>query len=99
MSPEAVELDLFIHNEYQLWKQHEAIEAMLVKKIVAGRYNPELAIKGWLNLVDRAARQYAKDSHMDSRAFDAEMRREVATELERRFYHKHMGMRKRSSNG
>lgn len=95
MSPEAVELDLAIHNDFQLWKQHEAIEAMLAKKIVSGRYDPELAVKAWMNLVDRTARQYARDSHMDSRSFDRNMRREVATELERRFYHKHMGMRRR----
>lgn len=96
MSPEAVELDIHIHNDFQLWKQHEAVESNLAKKIVKGVYNPELAIKAWLGLVDRAARSYAKDNAMSSGAFDRNLRRELATEFERRFYKKHMGMRKSS---
>ena len=94
MSPEAVELDIHIHNDFALWKMHEAVEATLAKKIVRGDYNPELAIKAWLNLVDRAARSYARDNRMQSRAFNQNLRRELATEFERRFYRKHMGMRK-----
>ena len=96
MSPEAVELDIHIHNDFALWKMHESVEATLAKKIVRGDYNPELAIKAWLNLVDRAARSYARDNRMQSRAFGQNLRRELATEFERRFYKKHMGMRRRS---
>lgn len=98
MSPEAVELDLYIHNDYALWKQHEAIEAMMVKKIVSGIYDPEKAITGWMHLVDRAARSYSRDAGASRNIFDSRMRREVATELERRFYHKHMGMRKKATD-
>jgi len=98
MSPEAVELDIHIHNDFALWKMHEAIEATMAKKIVRGVYNPELAVKGWLGLVDRAARTYAKDNQMNSRAFDTNLRRELATEFERRFYRKHMGLRKRQTS-
>lgn len=94
MSPEAVELDIHIHNDFALWKMHESVEAALAKKIVRGDYNPDLAVKAWLNLVDRAARSYAKDNRMPSRAFANNLRRELATEFERRFYRKHMGMRK-----
>ena len=95
MSPEAVELDIHIHNDFQLWKHHEAIEATLAKKIVKGDYNPDLAIKAWVRLVDMAARSYARDNRMPSRAFASNLRRELATEFERRFYRKHMGMRKK----
>lgn len=99
MSPEAVELDIHIHNDFALWKMHESVEATLAKKIVRGDYNPELAIKAWLNLVDRAARSYARDNRMQSRAFGQNLRRELATEFERRFYKKHMGMRKSAHEG
>ena len=98
MSPEAVEIDIHIHNDFQLWKQHEAIEATLAKKIVRGVYDPELAVKGWMGLVDRAVRSYAKDNQMSPAAFDRNLRRELATEFERRFYKKHMGMWKNSSD-
>lgn len=98
MTPEAVELDLHIHNDYALWKQHEAIEAMMVKKIVSGIYDREKAIAGWMHLVDRAARSYSRDAGATRNIFDPKMRREVAKELESRFYQKHMGMRKRATD-
>lgn len=94
MGPEAVELDIHIHNDFQLWKVHEAIEANLAKKIVRGVYSPALAVKGWLNLVDRAAKSYARDNSMPSEAFDARMRKSLALEFERRFYRNHIGMYK-----
>lgn len=96
MGPEAVELDIHIHNDFQLWKMHEAIEANLAKKIVRGVYSPVLAVKGWLNLVDRAAKSYARDNSMPPEAFDARMRKSLALEFERRFYRDHIGMYKAS---
>jgi hypothetical protein len=96
MSPEAVELEIFIRNDYPLWRTYEAIEAAMAKKILKGEYNPELAIKGWMHIVDIAARQYSKKfGTIGSRVFNRAIRREIATTFEREFYRKHMGMRRR----
>ena len=52
-------LVLFATNDGDLYRQMvQPIIGALAKKIVAGKYDPDKAIKAWLNLADEAAKKY-----------------------------------------
>ena len=57
----ARELELYIDNDAQLYRQRKSIEMNVDKKMAAGRYNPALAPKLWQYLIDAGARKYVKE--------------------------------------
>jgi hypothetical protein len=57
---EAAELFLFLQNEQSLHAQKEAIIKNMKRKVAKGTYNSALAVKGWLYLVNDAAKAYFK---------------------------------------
>lgn len=62
MSTESHELVLYATNDSTLYHQRaQAIIKMLAKKVVAGKYNKELAVKAWRHWAEAAARRYGKE--------------------------------------
>lgn len=57
----ADELELWIDNDEPLYRQYQAIEANLLRKMARNIYQPMLARKAWRNLVDAAWRDYRKE--------------------------------------
>jgi post-segregation antitoxin (ccd killing protein) len=55
------ELQLYIDNDYQLYRQKQAIEENLRKKCAKGKYDHTKAPKLWQYMVDEGARKYAKE--------------------------------------
>ena len=56
------ELDLFIMNDEELYRQQFMPKIInLKRKMKKGIYNDELAIKLWMYLVDNAARKYVQE--------------------------------------
>lgn len=55
------ELELYIDNEEPLYRQSQAIQENLLRKMAAGRYDYRRAPKLWLYLVDEGARRYVKE--------------------------------------
>lgn len=56
----AEELFTFIQNERALQKQKDAIISSMKRKVKSGKYNSALAAKGWMYLVNDAAKAYVK---------------------------------------
>ena len=57
------ELDLFIMNDEELYRQQFMPKiSNLKRKMKKGIYNDDLAIKLWMYLVDNAARKYVQDN-------------------------------------
>lgn len=90
MSTEAEELHLFLENESSLYPKKKAIAKNMARKLMADAYSTPLAVKGWLYLVEDAAKQYAKDfsaSPRDwSKIFSVADRKQVAVELEKEWF-------------
>lgn len=55
------ELELYIDNERELYRQRLEIERNLTAKIAKGRYDPAKAPKLWQYLIDRGAKKYVKE--------------------------------------
>lgn len=55
------ELQLYIDNDYELYRQRQSIEENLRKKAAKGRYDHKKAPKLWQYMVDAGARKYVKD--------------------------------------
>lgn len=64
---DASELDMYIRNDYGLYRQRIVpIRQNLLKKMQMGRYNHSLAVNLWMYLVDAGAQQYAKVYALDA---------------------------------
>lgn len=62
LSAEMDELQLYIDNDYQLYKsQFIPILKNYTKKMRKGVYDRKLAAKGFMHLLDRGAKQYVKE--------------------------------------
>lgn len=62
----ATELELYMDNDTRFASQSPSgmgrdVARNMAKKIDKGRYDPELAVKGWMHVVDAAAKAYAKE--------------------------------------
>jgi hypothetical protein len=57
----ARELELFIDNDYQLYRQRTAIDANQERHWNKGEYSYALSTKGYMYLVDAGARKYVKE--------------------------------------
>lgn len=60
MSDAARELLLWMENNEPTYKHLQAIERAMVRHIVAGRYDLDLAVKGFRHAVNGAAKEYAR---------------------------------------
>jgi murein DD-endopeptidase MepM/ murein hydrolase activator NlpD len=58
---EARELKLYIDNEYELDRQRQSIERNMTRKLAQDKYDSELAVKGFMWLVESGAKKYARD--------------------------------------
>lgn len=61
------ELELYIDNTEPLYRQSQAIQKNLLRKIAKGRYDHSKAPKLWLYLVNEGARRYVKEFGGDGR--------------------------------
>jgi hypothetical protein len=84
----ADELKLYLENDGDLYRQQfMPIIKNLMRKHRKGIYDPTLAPKLWMYLVDRAAKKYYEDgmAHQDmvdwNKAFPKKVREEVAKKL------------------
>lgn len=80
------ELELFMDNDSDLYRQKDAFLANAYRKMKAGRYDPTLAIKLWMHYVDRGAKAYAKEYATPrewSKLFPKDVRTEVAKRYEK----------------
>jgi len=57
----ADELMLFLENDSDIYRQREAFEANVVKKMAAGKYDSAKAGNLWKYLAERAAKKYKKE--------------------------------------
>lgn len=55
------ELELYMENDYQIYRQLLAIEHNLAKKQKSGKYDHKLAPRLWQYAVDAAAKKYVKE--------------------------------------
>lgn len=84
------ELDLYITNDGNLYRSMtQSIEKNMRRKHEKGTYSQELAVKGWMHLVDAGARQYIREFcggvSKISDVFPIAERRELAKQFEERF--------------
>jgi hypothetical protein len=79
----AQELELFIDNDGDLYRQQiQPIYKNLLRKMVKGKYDHELAKKLWMYLVDNGAKKYVKEFGGDVRTmFPKPLRQAVASVL------------------
>lgn len=81
------ELDLYITNDGDLYRRMtQRIEKNMRRKWDKGTYSQELAVKGWMHLVDEGARLYVKEfcGANDPKPFSVFPKAE-RTELAKRF--------------
>lgn len=78
------ELDLYVENTSELYKQKQAILANLGRQIDKGTYDHEKAAKLWGYWVDEGAKRYAKE--FDGVRFNKATRDALASRLARRYY-------------
>lgn len=73
------ELQLYIDNDRDLYRQREAIEKNLLRKAAKGRYDKQKAPKLWQYMVDEGARKYCKEFGCQVRTtFPKKMRVELS---------------------
>jgi hypothetical protein len=83
----ADELEMYIDNIEPLYRQYQAIEANLLRKMARNTYQPMLARKGWRHLVDAAWRAYRKEfGHFPA---SVATRQHVANEIARAWEDEH----------
>jgi hypothetical protein len=85
----ADELVLYLDNDYQLYKQKEAIAENLLRKIKRGAYDHARAPDAWAYVVEEAAKKYAREFARPgewSVLFNVPTRRLAAVELADRWY-------------
>ena len=58
---EVRELTLWIDNTEQLVNMRDRIRANMADFMIAGTYQPELAIKGWRHLADAGSQDYKRE--------------------------------------
>lgn len=78
LSHEARELELYMENDYELYKQREPFLANMRKKMKKGTYRSDLGVKLWMYYVERGARKYIKEYGGTLKMFPPAVRREVA---------------------
>ena len=78
------ELELYIDNDRDLYRQREAIEKNLKRKVKSGKYDPTKAPKLWQYMVDAGAKKFVGEFGGNVRTmFPKKMRTELATEYAR----------------
>lgn len=84
---EQEELVLYAENESDLYPMFKTIIKQMTQRIEQGKYDPELAIKGWQHWIDKAAAKYVKEFGVEmSRTFPAGTRKAAAKEVAEREY-------------
>ena len=85
----ATELELFIDNDEPLYRQMTTpIHRNLATKKARGEYQHDLAVKGFMHLMDAGAKKYAHEFATPSewnKIFSPETRREVARRFAKEF--------------
>jgi hypothetical protein len=81
---EAYELHLHLDNTERLYRQRLAIEDLLRRKALKGKYDGSLAPKAFMYVVDEGARHYRKENRMVG-GFNPATRMLVAKDFTRRF--------------
>jgi len=61
LSPESVELQIYIDNDRRLYDQKFAIQKNLATKFARGIYSHTLAPQAFAHVIERGAREYAKE--------------------------------------
>jgi hypothetical protein len=85
LEPEKTELALYIDNEGDLYPQKMAIIKSMKAKIERGKYDPKLAVKGWLYWVNAGAAKYCKEFRIELiRTFPMPVRLAVAKDVAER---------------
>jgi hypothetical protein len=81
----AIELRLYLDNDYQLYQRKRAFLQNVARKVIAGKYDPAKAGKLWMYLVDDAAKKYVREFSAGpvSETFSKATREAVAAELAR----------------
>lgn len=85
----ADELLLYLDNEYDIYKQKQAIAESLLRKVKRGTYDHRRAPDAWDYVVETAAKKYAKEYANPrewSAIFNVPTRNLVATELADRWW-------------
>ena len=62
MSP-SEDLELYLINDGEIYKQHNAVRVRMLKLIQSKRYDRELAVQAFEYIADAAAKKYTKDLH------------------------------------
>jgi len=80
------ELELYINNDAQLFRSRlQPIQKNLITKMAQGKFNPKLAIKAFMYVVDEGAKNYVKEFDAPdakwNEVFDKKTRLSVATSL------------------
>lgn len=83
---EDIELELYINNDAQLYRSRlQPIQKNLITKMAQGKFDPKLAIKLFMYVVDEAAKKYVKEFDAPdaqwNKVFDKKTRIAVATSL------------------
>lgn len=99
ISSESRELRLYIDNDANLYKQrYIPILKNLSKFKKRNKFNPKLAIKAFMYLVDDGAKNYVKDFGGDSKTFSKknklELAKDYAEEFEQQFNNKEFNFMK-----
>lgn len=84
----AYELVMYIDNESNLYPQKQSIQANLINKILAGKYDRSKAPQLWGYLVEAGAKKYHKEFGYDGKwndVFDTATRRLAAERMAREF--------------
>jgi hypothetical protein len=86
---ETSELKLFIDNDGELYRsQTTGIQKQLVTRMARGNFNPALAEKAWMHVVERGAKKYVRDVAGGGtwhQMFSMADRKQVAKELNDEF--------------
>jgi hypothetical protein len=89
MTP-AEDLELYLINDGEIHKQHNAVRSRLLKLMSSKRYDHNLAVQAFQKVADAAAKKYTKDlctarTHGSFGTFDKPTRTAVAVSLRDRF--------------
>lgn len=78
----------YVSQSSELYKMAEPIRKNLMTRMLKQTYNPDLAVKLWLNLVDLAAKTYQQEIGPDGPIFTKAVRVQAASRLAKDFQDK-----------
>lgn len=78
----------YVSRSGELYKMAEPIRKNLMTRMLKQTYNPDVAVKFWLNLVDLAAKTYQQEVGPDGPIFTKAVRVQAASKLAKDFENK-----------